>query len=155
MCGQHCVAKTTSHDAASERQWYTPGQVNPVEFTGQNSVTRDTQRLVDAHYGTKRVDYSRTEWSEGDRTCTICKEDKINEPPHYQLLPEKGVEVIDVIEAAVVSNGIPLSQASHYANTLKYLLRCGRKGSYLEDLKKARFYLDRMIVNQEKNHASI
>ena len=34
-------------------------------------------------------------------------------------------------------------------NALKYLLRAGRKGVALEDLKKARHYLDRMIEIEE------
>lgn len=39
---------------------------------------------------------------------------------------------------------------SFYAgNCLKYLLRAGRKGSRLEDLKKARHYLDKMIELEE------
>lgn len=39
---------------------------------------------------------------------------------------------------------------SFYAgNALKYLLRAGRKGSKVEDLKKARHYLDRLIEIEE------
>jgi len=34
-------------------------------------------------------------------------------------------------------------------NTVKYIARAGKKGSALEDLKKARFYLDRRIRNLE------
>jgi hypothetical protein len=40
---------------------------------------------------------------------------------------------------------------SYYAGlALKYLLRAGRKGSKLEDLKKARHVLDKMIELEEK-----
>ena len=35
-------------------------------------------------------------------------------------------------------------------NVLKYLLRADRKGAKLEDLKKARHYLDRVIEQEEK-----
>lgn len=33
----------------------------------------------------------------------------------------------------------------HLGNVVKYLARAGKKGPYLEDLRKARFYLDRKI----------
>ena len=117
-----CTNHCVHHDDTS--QWYDSRQVNPVE-------------------------YHRNIPGIGEITYTIPEEDKINKPSHYTLIAGKGVEVIDVIEAAVSVNGIPATMASHYANTLKYLLRCGRKGCFLEDLKKARFYLDRIIVNTE------
>lgn len=34
-------------------------------------------------------------------------------------------------------------------NTVKYISRAGKKGDVLEDLKKARWYLDRQIANME------
>ena len=77
--------------------------------------------------------------------------DMVNKPKHYMLIPEKEVEVIDVISAAVEQNGIPAVRAHLYSNVLKYMLRCGRKGRFLEDLKKAQFYLNRMIENIELN----
>lgn len=33
----------------------------------------------------------------------------------------------------------------HLGNAIKYILRAGKKGSYLEDLKKAKWYLEREI----------
>lgn len=67
--------------------------------------------------------------------------DPINHPLHYN---SGGIEVIDVIEAfdLCFSGG----------NCLKYLLRAGRKdpATELQDLKKARFYLDRLIARLEK-----
>lgn len=59
--------------------------------------------------------------------------DPINHPSHYQ----GPVEVIDIIE------GFGLN--FHLGNVVKYLLRAGRKGDALEDLKKARWYLEREI----------
>ena len=35
-------------------------------------------------------------------------------------------------------------------NAVKYIPRAGKKGDRLEDLKKARWYLDREIANAEK-----
>lgn len=63
----------------------------------------------------------------------------VNHPPHYQA---NGVEAMDVIEAFGL--GFCLG------NTVKYLLRAGRKGDALEDLRKGRWYLDREIARREK-----
>lgn len=59
--------------------------------------------------------------------------DPIN-PEHYKV---GGLEVIDVIEA--------FNLGFHDGNVVKYVLRAGRKGPALEDLEKARWYLDRLI----------
>jgi hypothetical protein len=39
-------------------------------------------------------------------------------------------------------------------NAIKYLARTGKKGDALEDLKKARHYLDRLIEMQEEFDAA-
>jgi hypothetical protein len=65
--------------------------------------------------------------------------DPIN-PSHYKYLPAKA---IDIIEAAIA--GAPSNKAAYlHGQALKYPLRCWEKGG-VEDLKKARWYLDRLI----------
>lgn len=66
--------------------------------------------------------------------------DPIN-PEHYKVT---GLEPIAVIEAWGL--GFCLG------NTVKYIGRAGRKGSYVEDLKKARWYLDRAIQQAPDNN---
>lgn len=66
------------------------------------------------------------------------KHDPVNHPSHYTL---GGVEVIDAIEA--------WDLGFHLGNAVKYIARAEHKGNALEDLKKARFYLDREIANRE------
>jgi hypothetical protein len=64
--------------------------------------------------------------------------DVVNHPPHYKS--KSGIEVIDVIESFGLNFRL--------GNSTKYILRAGRKGSArkrIEDLKKARWYLDREI----------
>lgn len=39
----------------------------------------------------------------------------------------------------------------HLGNVVKYVSRAGRKGSALEDLRKARMYLERYITLLEQN----
>ena len=68
------------------------------------------------------------------------KEDVINHPSHYT---RGKIEVIDFIE----DQQLPY----HLGNVIKYIARAGYKGDKLEDLKKARWYLDRYI-NEVMRH---
>jgi hypothetical protein len=73
------------------------------------------------------------------------KSDMVNNPQHYT----KGkYEAIDVIEDAVqhAPNAV---QGTLQWQTLKYLLRMWNKNNALEDAKKARWYLDRLINKLE------
>jgi hypothetical protein len=65
----------------------------------------------------------------------------VNHPAHYGGA-DNPYEAIKVIEAWEL--GFCLG------NTVKYISRAGKKGDRLEDLKKARWYLDREIQNLEK-----
>jgi hypothetical protein len=65
--------------------------------------------------------------------------DAVNHPAHYGG-EDNPYEVIKVIEAWNLS--------FHIGNAVKYIGRPG-KGNYLEDLKKARWYLNREIANLE------
>lgn len=66
--------------------------------------------------------------------------DPVNHPPHYGGA-DNPYEAINVIEAW--SLGFCLG------NVVKYISRAGRKGAAVEDLKKARWYLDREITRME------
>lgn len=61
--------------------------------------------------------------------------DPVNHPAHYNSHPS-GVEAITVCEHMNFCVG----------NVIKYLWRAGLKNDAVEDLKKARFYLDREIA---------
>jgi hypothetical protein len=60
--------------------------------------------------------------------------DSVNHPGHYNSHPS-GVEVIRITEHMNFCLG----------NAIKYILRCDHKGNAIEDLKKARWYIDREI----------
>jgi len=66
-------------------------------------------------------------------------DDPIHSPIHYN---KHGVECILAIEASMSSE-----QFEGYlrGNVLKYLWRYSYKGKPLEDLKKARWYLEKLI----------
>ena len=69
----------------------------------------------------------------------------VDHPPHYQS--ETGLEVIDVIEAFTFDlKGI---EAVCTGNVLKYVCRWPDKNG-LQDLKKARWYLNKLIDHVEK-----
>jgi hypothetical protein len=69
--------------------------------------------------------------------------DMVNHPSHYTV---GGIETIDVIEAKLDQSEF---QGYCLGNILKYLMRAGYKGKQLEDLRKAQFYLNRMIDSYE------
>lgn len=58
----------------------------------------------------------------------------IDHPSHYT---RGGIEAIDAIEA--------WSLGFNLGNVIKYVARAGHKGQTLEDLRKARWYIDREI----------
>lgn len=68
------------------------------------------------------------------------KTDMVNHPPHYKNHPS-GIECIQITE--------------HYGfcigNAIKYLWRADHKGSSIEDLKKAIWYINREIQKRESS----
>lgn len=73
--------------------------------------------------------------------------DFVNHPPHYQT--SSGLETIDVIEA--FTEDLTGAEATNTGNVLKYMCRWKNKNG-LEDLKKARWYLNRLIEYVEKQN---
>ena len=83
----------------------------------------------------------------GEQVQILCPgTDNVNHPDHYT----GKIETIDFIEDKGLNFNL--------GNVVKYISRCGKKKSKglsvdakaLEDLKKARFYLEREIANREK-----
>ena len=66
----------------------------------------------------------------------------VNHPPHYTA---GRYEVIAVIE--------DWRLCYHLGNSIKYIARADHKGKRLEDLKKAKWYLDRYVEMVEKEEA--
>ena len=67
-------------------------------------------------------------------TVTPPATDMVNHPTHYKT---GGIETIDFIEAKKLDY--------HLGNVVKYITRADHKGNQLQDLQKARWYLDRAI----------
>jgi hypothetical protein len=66
------------------------------------------------------------------------KTEKVDHPPHYTGHPS-GVECITIVEHFGFNLG----------NAIKYIWRAALKGDLVEDLKKARWYIDREIGRLE------
>jgi len=60
--------------------------------------------------------------------------DMVNSPDHYKV---GGIETIDFIEAK--------NLGYHLGNAVKYISRADHKGARIQDLEKAKWYLDREI----------
>jgi hypothetical protein len=69
--------------------------------------------------------------------------DPVNHPEHYKV---GGIETIDFIEAKQLNYNL--------GNVVKYVTRADHKGNRLEDLEKARWYLDREIGNLSEKLAT-
>ena len=74
-------------------------------------------------------------------------EDMVNHPSHYT---SGGVECIDAITSALSSYEDSVDSWL-VGQVIKYLWRAPLKGKYEEDIKKAQFYLNRLVEKIDKN----
>lgn len=74
---------------------------------------------------------------------TYVEHDAVNHPKHYTQHPS-GVECIQITEHMGFNLG----------NAVKYIWRADEKGAPVEDLEKARWYLDREITRRRKAAAA-
>ena len=78
------------------------------------------------------------------RAPSVEQPDMVNHPRHY------GDGVHEVWNCLDAWQRGRLIQDAHLWQAAKYIARAGAKGDELEDLKKARVYLDRAIARREK-----
>lgn len=93
-----------------------------------NSIIKDIE---------KKMQWKDVDWMEDIRP------DMVDHPPHYN---QSGIECIDAIEAALGPEGF-----KYYlqGNIIKYMWRYRYKNG-IEDLKKAQWYLNKLITTKEK-----
>lgn len=70
-------------------------------------------------------------------------QDQVNQPKHYTSHPS-GIECIEITEHMSFNLG----------NAIKYIWRADLKGKSMEDLKKARWYIEREINKREEKPKS-
>ena len=75
----------------------------------------------------------------GMTTLEMSSESKVNHPSHYN----QGIETIDYIES--------WNMDFNTGNVIKYVTRAGYKDNKLEDLQKAKWYLERVIEKAKGN----
>jgi len=78
------------------------------------------------------------------------KFDEVNKPEHYNSSPAK-CECGATIECITVTEHMGFN----LGNCVKYIWRCGLKGNKIQDLQKARWYLDREIRRLENGSTNI
>ena len=103
------------------------------------------QKLM-ADYNKKLV---TTNWQiirDNEEYKQIKGKDNVVSPNHY--VTDKGFEVFDVQEAFI--HELKGMAASYWCNVVKYILRFQRKNG-VEDLKKARYYLEKLIEEESDN----
>lgn len=98
------------------------------------------------HHGDKGGDWQSYRFVDKQKSEGRREDDKnvdmVNNAPHYGGV-DNPYEVVKVLEAW------GLDAESYLWNTVKYIARCFHKGNTIQDLKKARYYLDRDISNRE------
>jgi hypothetical protein len=103
-----------------------------------NSFDKWVDRTVYIREAAKPLSEAVKEWVD-------CKEDEendvINQPKHYTEHPS-GIECIQVTEHMGFNLG----------NAIKYIWRCDLKLDAIEDLKKAKWYIDREIDRRVKHN---
>ena len=118
-----------------------------AEFTNNYSCVFNAMdnKMLDKIYGWyKELDQATCENDEVNCCNKESNADMVNHPSHYT---QGGIECIDALKAATVSKtGI---EAICTANAIKYLWRYEEKNG-IEDVKKARWYIDRLIKELEE-----
>ena len=104
-----------------------PMEIKTPALAGSLTKTDDAPRIVVEHFG---VDIDKAH-------------DPVNHPEHYKV---GGIETIDFIEAKSLSYNL--------GNVVKYLTRADHKGNKLQDLQKAKWYLNREIENTSMKKAT-
>lgn len=75
--------------------------------------------------------------------------ENVNHPQHYN---KDGIECFDVISAFFGKEAL---EDFCLGNALKYLMRCQHKGKYIEDLKKAKFYIEKILALRGEPQADL
>lgn len=139
--GASC-ANTNPDSQVSDCNEYEPissYSVTTVVDTSTEDVSNETTAKTFLNY---------PPYTQAGEVPAITKPDMVNHPNHYT---QGGIECIKAIEASMPPDGF---QDYCKGNVLKYVWRFRQKNG-LEDLKKARVYLNWMIESVEKETANV
>jgi hypothetical protein len=118
-------------------------------YTNQNrALDYDEAQAVIGSPPARKASLNKESWNralekiqrakEHEEAMSNLKKETVNHPDHYN----KGIETIDYIES--------WDMDFNQGNVIKYVSRYVMKGG-LEDLKKAQWYLERLIQKEEKS----
>ena len=123
---------------------------NMTDNSYSSSNVRMNDREVDAYYEDyiKRIDNNKNNPKNNLRSSFVPEgsidSDMVNSPDHYT---HNGIEAINVIEAKLTDEQY---QGYLQGSVMKYLLRSNYKGKRDEDLKKAQWYLNTLVENNDE-----
>ena len=140
----------TTTVAAVAKEFKTTYQIAyMVKKKMEENAVKDADRMYEISKGRREQRWKTLELLGSDTsikeaiTMTEPKADPVNHPAHYKV---GGIETIDFIEAK--------SLGYNLGNVVKYITRSDHKGNRLQDLEKARWYLDREIGNLSEKLAT-
>ena len=124
---------------------------NPITWPAD--ATSGLQAIVDVKDGTLRFAYdgwprAQTEFVVSEYVepfVSVEDSDPVNRPSHYTA---GGIECIDAIKASMSTEAF---LGFLKGNVQKYMWRYEKKVAPVEDLKKAQWYLSKLIEEQEKS----
>ena len=117
---------------------------NEADEKFQELMKSVNDRLIEINSGT--TSDNRELKCKGNKDLSWYNGDNIIRPNHYAS--DKGFEVFDVQEAFI--HELKGMAASYWCNIVKYILRFQRKNG-VEDLKKAKYYLEKLIDEETGN----
>jgi hypothetical protein len=133
-----------------------------VTCTGYSNYVKGKVFMTPSH-ASKTLKEAIDEWYKEDTNQTQEEfwYDTVSKPKHYMLFEDQGIEVRDVIEKLVwkikmdTDRNVPDWEMtplfdSDYTQMMQYLMRFMDKNG-VEDLKKARWYLDKLIEAYESD----
>lgn len=127
------VAKTCSTCFYSELS----AQIHPCNNCFENDLW--VKRDLYIRDSSQPLSEAIKEWIDSDHSEWAT--DVVNKPKHYTEHPS-GIECIQITEHMGFNLG----------NAIKYIWRCDLKKDAIEDLKKAKWYIDREINKREQHN---
>lgn len=144
------MSKSKTNKSALIRELHDKGKTIK-EIVARVKCSESLARVVISNYKNKTskkklskiFETARITKAELDALLPPIKADLVNKPPHYTT---GGVDFLDFAEAK------NLTENAYLFNVVKYVTRCGKKEGVdpVQDLQKARFYLDREINRRKE-----
>lgn len=146
MLGETARDKTTTsvdpfleEKARYFRLWVERERARSMEEEAKERINRsETKKEKERRIESQIDEFAQEERERREALEGIARREAVNHPPHYN---QGKIEVIDAIE----DWGLDFNAG----NVVKYVARHQHKAEPLEDLKKARWYLDRIIKGME------